>query len=87
MRRYGYIRPEEVTTSRPPPNTATLRSGKRTAILENGGRGNHIYITKKNISGTSHISAVVLGGGGQRRGVIRGVVDCITEEVARRCGK
>ena len=30
-----------------PPNTAALRMGEKTAVLENGGKGSHLYNQEK----------------------------------------
>ena len=57
-----------------PPNTAALRMGEKAAVLENGGKGSHLYNQEKTyIQDLKIIRGMgVWGGGGQRRGSIGG---------------
>ena len=60
-----------------PPNTAALGTGEKPAVLENGGKGSHIFNQEKTWK-----SAAVLGGTGQRRGSIGGTT-VITIEICK----
>ena len=57
-----------------PPNTVALRMGEKAAVLENGGKGSHLYNQEKTyIQDLKIIRGMgVWGGGGQRRGSIGG---------------
>ena len=55
----------DIQSTPPLPNTAALGTGKKTAVLENGGKGCLMITKKKNIRPPLK-SAAVLGGGGNR---------------------
>ena len=61
------------TVDPPPPNTAALGTGQKTAILENGCKGSHIYNQDKTYSGLENQQRYwSIGGGGQPMGGIGG---------------